>query len=66
MPAHPAGADEVPVPVPGRGRTSRRTSRGEEGQGGRLKSGRDGWWLLHVQRNARMHLRCAGGFDTMA
>ena len=25
-----------------------------------------GWRLLHVQRNARMHLRCAGGFDTMA
>jgi hypothetical protein len=33
---------------------------------GRLESGRDGGWLLHVQRNARMHLRFAGGFDTMA
>ena len=32
---------------------------------GRLRSG-TGWWLLHVQRNARMHLRFAGGFDTMA
>ena len=36
------------------------------GRVGRLGAGRDGWRLLHVQRNARMHLRWAGGFDTMA
>ena len=33
---------------------------------GRAAMQRSRWWRLHVQRNARMHLRSAAGSDTMA
>ena len=50
------------------GRLRNRSESTTEGlnRAGRVESVATGWWLLHVQRNARMHLRFAGGFDTMA